>query len=644
MATSNSIKPVSIMRKDLAKSARGNKGKSTYNVITVTDNEVSSDSNIVIVDFATTANITLSGTQTVDSYSAVVGNYGLVAFQTDAKENGLYKVNSGAWTRVFTLYSGMLVSVKNGTNYGDSIWQLTSPNTNPIIGTDNITFTRKDGDKISLPLSVANGGTGANNATTARSNLGLGTIATQAANNVSIGGGNITGLSQLTVTGSNSTISVGATNAITLTSKSTANITIQNETGANYFRLTSGSIFNFLTTESSSTPYTFQLSSASNTAPFETNTRNRTSGNGSHFTDKIVNTTGALSLTDSSFDTWEIVPTSGVKIENIISHKVTDNNSTTPDSCFDFSPTDNGAAKNVFRIGGGVNGFYFGNNVTNSSNRVGLFYDGSSGYNLVFPSSQGGASTVLQNDGSGNLSWVSAGGGSGTVTSVALSGGTTGLTVSGSPITTSGTITLAGTLAVANGGTGAATEEGARANLGLEIGIDIQAYSDLVQEIADLSGDGVLRKNGTDIVTDTGFKKVIAKYKTNTETVTSSTTLQDDDDFTFSLEASKNYQIMGLIKASANSLGGLKSAWTLPSGASGRYTLAFGTQQFANDVDCATGSGVTAQILNSSIGVIHGYITMSSTAGNAVFRWAQNSSNGTGTTIQRTSVMTLTET
>ena len=47
--------------------------------------------------------------------------------------------------------------------------------------------------------------------------------------------------------------------------------------------------------------------------------------------------------------------------------------------------------------------------------------------------------------------------GGGTVTSVALSGGSTGLTVSGSPITTSGTITLAGTLAVANGGTGSAS-------------------------------------------------------------------------------------------------------------------------------------------------------------------------------------------
>ena len=46
------------------------------------------------------------------------------------------------------------------------------------------------------------------------------------------------------------------------------------------------------------------------------------------------------------------------------------------------------------------------------------------------------------------------GSGSGTVTSVALSGGTTGLTVTGSPVTNSGTITLAGTLATTNGGTG----------------------------------------------------------------------------------------------------------------------------------------------------------------------------------------------
>jgi len=42
----------------------------------------------------------------------------------------------------------------------------------------------------------------------------------------------------------------------------------------------------------------------------------------------------------------------------------------------------------------------------------------------------------------------------GTVTSVDVSGGTTGITTSGGPITGSGTITLGGTLAASNGGTG----------------------------------------------------------------------------------------------------------------------------------------------------------------------------------------------
>jgi hypothetical protein len=57
---------------------------------------------------------------------------------------------------------------------------------------------------------------------------------------------------------------------------------------------------------------------------------------------------------------------------------------------------------------------------------------------------------------------ASGGGGTGTVTSVAVSGGSTGLTVTGSPITTSGTITLGGTLALASGGTGATDAAGAR--------------------------------------------------------------------------------------------------------------------------------------------------------------------------------------
>ena len=53
----------------------------------------------------------------------------------------------------------------------------------------------------------------------------------------------------------------------------------------------------------------------------------------------------------------------------------------------------------------------------------------------------------------------------GSVTSVDVSGGTTGLTTTGGPITSSGTITLGGTLAITNGGTGATTAAGAINNL-----------------------------------------------------------------------------------------------------------------------------------------------------------------------------------
>jgi hypothetical protein len=65
---------------------------------------------------------------------------------------------------------------------------------------------------------------------------------------------------------------------------------------------------------------------------------------------------------------------------------------------------------------------------------------------------------VLTSNGNGGApTWTTISAATGTVTSVALSGGTTGLTVKDSPITSSGTITLEGTLVVANGGTGTTT-------------------------------------------------------------------------------------------------------------------------------------------------------------------------------------------
>lgn len=73
---------------------------------------------------------------------------------------------------------------------------------------------------------------------------------------------------------------------------------------------------------------------------------------------------------------------------------------------------------------------------------------------------------VLTSNGASAPTWQSVAG-VGTVTSVDGSGGTTGLTLTGGPITSSGTLTLGGTLAVANGGTGSTTASAARTALGL---------------------------------------------------------------------------------------------------------------------------------------------------------------------------------
>ena len=75
---------------------------------------------------------------------------------------------------------------------------------------------------------------------------------------------------------------------------------------------------------------------------------------------------------------------------------------------------------------------------------------------------------------------------SGTVTSVDVSGGTTGLTTSGGPVTGSGTITIAGTLAVANGGTGITS-----LGTGVATFLGTPSSANLASALTDETGTGV---------------------------------------------------------------------------------------------------------------------------------------------------------
>jgi hypothetical protein len=92
---------------------------------------------------ATTANITLSGTQTIDGVALVVGNRVLVKNQTDAKTNGIYLVDAGTWTRVTDVDSSSEITTATvvataGTLNKNTQWTCITPDI--VLGTTDISF------------------------------------------------------------------------------------------------------------------------------------------------------------------------------------------------------------------------------------------------------------------------------------------------------------------------------------------------------------------------------------------------------------------------------------------------------------------------------------------------------------------------
>jgi hypothetical protein len=121
---------------------------------------------------------------------------------------------------------------------------------------------------------------------------------------------------------------------------------------------------------------------------------------------------------------------------------------------------------------------------------------------LPVPATVGTAGQALVSNGAAAPSWQSLPG-TGTVISVDVSGGTTGLTTSGGPVTGTGVITLAGTLAIANGGTGATTAPNALTALGAYPASNPSGFG--VGSVTSVGGTGTvngLSLSGT--VTDSG--------------------------------------------------------------------------------------------------------------------------------------------
>jgi len=98
---------------------------------------------------ATTENITLSGTQTIDGVAVSAGNRVLVKNQSTASENGIYVAAAGSWSRADDagdgeLSAGSFTFVEEGTVNGDSGFVI-STNGAITVGTTGITWTQFSG-------------------------------------------------------------------------------------------------------------------------------------------------------------------------------------------------------------------------------------------------------------------------------------------------------------------------------------------------------------------------------------------------------------------------------------------------------------------------------------------------------------------
>ena len=170
------------------------------------------------VKATTTANITLSGTQTIDGIALSADDRVLVKNQNTASENGLYLCKASTWTRTDDLASGAdaagaFVFVEQGTVNAENGFVCTSNKGSAVVGTNNLTFAQfsgagqiiagdgldKSGNTLSVDLksngglviesteiavdlgassitgtlAVSDGGTGSTGASGARTNLGL---------------------------------------------------------------------------------------------------------------------------------------------------------------------------------------------------------------------------------------------------------------------------------------------------------------------------------------------------------------------------------------------------------------------------------------------------------------------------------------
>lgn len=99
---------------------------------------------------ATTANITLSGTQTIDGVSVSAGDRVLVKSQSSSSANGIYICDAGSWSRSTDMAAGSAAAgasmfIEQGTVNGEMGFVCTSNKGADVVGTNDLSFSQYTG-------------------------------------------------------------------------------------------------------------------------------------------------------------------------------------------------------------------------------------------------------------------------------------------------------------------------------------------------------------------------------------------------------------------------------------------------------------------------------------------------------------------
>lgn len=140
----------------------------------------------------------------------------------------------------------------------------------------------------------------------------------------------------------------------------------------------------------------------------------------------------------------------------------------------------------------------------------------------------------------------------------------------------------------------------------------------------------------------------LAVVKGADESVTSSTTLQNDDALFLSVAANATYLFECYLNYEGGTLGSsdLKLVWSAPSGATMRFTFAHVDTSGNNvcSVTSAAGSTLTTGTNGAASlrgATMKGTLAVGATAGTLQLTWAQNTSSGTATIIHALSHLAL---